>query len=89
MAMLTCAYTIFNMASHAFCKNFEGLFGGIKLWRIHWNLPTFSQPKLYTIRYQREALQMPNIIKEKTLQLGCKLVKYGFTKNSPHISYRV
>ena len=50
-AKLTRAYTIliFHTDSHASFKNFEGLFGGVKLRRIHWNSPnspTFSPAKV-------------------------------------------
>ena len=34
--------------------------------------------------YQDEALQMPEMIKQKMLQLACNQVRYGLTK-SPHI----
>ena len=35
---------------------------------------------IYT--YKPEAIQMPIIvIKQKVLQLACKLIRYGFTKN--------
>ena len=39
------------------------------------------------IIYQREALQMLEMIKQKALQLACVQVRYGVTKNSPYISY--
>ena len=32
------------------------------------------------IIYHHEALQMPKMIKDKALQLACKVVRYGFTK---------
>ena len=41
------------------------------------------------IIYQCEALQMPEMIKQKALQVACKQVRYGFTKNCPYISYGV
>ena len=39
----------FHTDSRASCKNFEGLFGGVELWQIHWNSPnspTFSPAKV-------------------------------------------
>ena len=41
----------FHTDSHASCTNFEGLFGGVKLWKIHCNSQTFSPPKFCTIWY--------------------------------------
>ena len=41
------------------------------------------------IIYQHEALQMPEMIKQKALQLACVQVRYGITKISPYISYEV
>ena len=32
--------------------------------------------------YQCEALQMPEMIRQKVIQLACKQVKYGFTKST-------
>ena len=48
----------FHNDSRASCNNFEGLFGGVKLWRIYWNLsnsPTFSPAKVlrYTVVYKK------------------------------------
>ena len=51
-------------------------------------LITFVVKMMYLqIIYQREALQMPKMIKQKALQLACKLVRHGFTKK--FISYEV
>ena len=44
----------FHTDSCTFCKSFEGLFGGVKLWRIDWNSPnspTFSPAKFCAIWY--------------------------------------
>ena len=41
------------------------------------------------IIYQHEALQMPEMIKQKALWLAYVQVRYGITKNSPYISYGV
>ena len=41
------------------------------------------------IVYQREVLQMPEMIKQKALQLACVQVRYGIAKKSPYISYGV
>ena len=46
-------------------------------------------PTNYIIIYQREALQMLEMMKHKALQLAYKQVRYGFTKKSPYISYGV
>ena len=51
----------FHTDSCASCKNFEGLFGGVKLWRIHWNLlnsSTFPPPKYCAIRYYESSYTM-------------------------------
>ena len=46
------------------------------------SLITFVVNMMYLqIIYQREALQMPKLIKEKALQLACKVARYSFTKN--------
>ena len=34
--------------------------------------------------YLSEAIKIPKMIQWKALQLACKLVRYGFTKNSPY-----
>ena len=39
------------------------------------------------IIYQREAFQMWKMIKEEVFQLACKVVRYGFTKNSPYNNF--
>ena len=41
------------------------------------------------IIYQREALQMPEMVKQKALQLACVQVRYGITKIPCIFSYEV
>ena len=45
-------------------------------------LITFVVNMMYLqIIYWHEAIQIPKMIKQKELQLACKLVRYEFTKN--------
>ena len=39
--------------------------------------------------YQCEALQMPEMIRQKALQLACKQMRHGLTQKSPYISYGI
>ena len=51
---------------------------------------TFVVNTMYLqIIYQCEVSQKPKMMKEKALQLACKVIRYGFTNNSPYISYEV
>ena len=62
--------------------------------RIHlcglFPLITFVVNMMYLqIIYQREALQMPEMKKQKALQLACVQVRYGITKIPHTLSYGV
>ena len=79
---------VFSFVTKAY-KNDINMLQFSSLWGL-FPLITFVVNMMYLqIIYQHEALQIPKMIKQKVLQLACKQMRYGFTKNFPYISYGV